>query len=140
MRAHWPGYRTLANVGAWLTLLAIGLLLPAPTQADCSHRADRPAIDLDRAPASGRDELAAAIRPVEPIPAPQPCTGPQCSGKSAPTPATVAPPAPPVVEWALAPRPPLGLRLAGAFTPDETVPLDPLALASSIFHPPRRSR
>ncbi len=137
MRAIPPRHRAWAGVGAFLTLLAIGLVAPGSARADCSHPGDRPAIAGDL---FGLDARPADLPTRDQAPRPKPCSGPQCSGKSAPSPSTV-PQAPPRSElWAtLVPIEPTdGANPAGWAR--EGSPAIPAHLGPSIFHPPRSVR
>jgi hypothetical protein len=74
------------RTGASLTLLVIALCAPSSSRADCRHPGNRPTFAL------GIDAFRLDAPPADPAssPAPKPCDGPQCSGKSAP-PMTPAP-------------------------------------------------
>ena len=134
MRATGAFHRVGGGAGAFLTLLALGLLAPAPSLAGCDHPGDRPAISGDLF-GLGLD------RPAAPAPAPKPCSGPQCSGKSGLPPASATPQAPPRLEsWAILALPTPDPR------PDPSAPSPeddrdfPARFAPSIFHPPRLPR
>ena len=132
MRTTRPRRRAKAFAGAFLTLLAIGLLAPVSAKAGCEHPSDRPAIGLD---AFGTDGPKS-----DQLPPPKPCSGPSCSNKSAP-PTTSAPQPPPRAElWGVVIEPsPVEPPGSSARTAEDDLDR-PIRFAPSVFHPPRRSR
>src|SRR5437763_695572 len=88
MRPAHLGTKARANVGALLTLLAIGLCSPWPSRADCRHSAERPAIGIEFSRPDGRSAEPGQSSP------PMPCSGLRCSGNETPplTPADQARP------------------------------------------------
>ena len=141
MRASGPRVRRWLGLGALCAFWVVGLaIVPARTaRADCSHP-ERPAFGIDLTPDRAADP-GARITPTAPA-APKPCSGPQCSGKSAPSSApTAIPRVAPFAEawaWLAAIAPPDQARSAIAWA-DEPM-IHPATDPSSIFHPPRRSR
>ncbi len=134
MRApKWTG-RARSGVGAFLTLLAIGLLAPPSAPGDCSHPGDRPAL--------GGDLFGPGLGPVDvPLaPVPVPCTGPQCSGRSSP-PLAPSPVVPPRAKlWAVLAEAKPALPAVSLAPWPEEASSRPVRIAPSIFHPPRLPR
>ena len=133
MRATRPRRLAKALAGAFLTLLAAGLLAPSSAKAGCEHPADRPAIGLD---ALGLDDGPKSDQ----LPPPKPCSGPSCSNRSAP-PTTSAPQPPPRAElWGVV------IETSEVDPPGSSdwtagdAPARPIRIAPSVFHPPRISR
>lgn len=148
MLASAPGSRRWLSLGALCALWVFGLAAPRASRADCSHP-ERPNFGI--APGGTLDAIRLGIRradeptsrPTPPRPdTPGSCTGPQCSGKSAPAPGSVAIPRFSIVAeaWILlaAVLPDPDARAAAGWP--EVAVARPAAFPSSIFHPPRRSR
>jgi len=140
MRATGPLNRAWTGAGAFFTLLALGLLAPGPSLADCVHPGDRPTVAGDL---FGLEGTTGAVRPADPAPPPppKPCSGPQCSGRSGIPPATATPQAPTRSDsWAIAPEvPPVARPDSAAATPEDDLDR-PARFAPPIFHPPRLPR
>ena len=126
-----------ALVALWVAALAAA---PRSSRADCSHP-DRPAIGVSVGGEAGAGGWESRISPAEPE-KPKPCSGPQCSGKSAPAPATA-----PIVRFADFDEAWAWVAAAAGPDPDRSSPLRPEDSAAAgsadpapIFHPPRRPR
>ncbi len=137
MRAAVSKVRAWSGAGAFLALLAVVLLAPSPSRADCSHPADRPAVADDPSRLSFDWTSGDPASDPAPMPPPKPCSGPRCSGQSAP-PLASPPTVPPRLKlWALTVEP------VPAPSPDpagpwpEEAPSRPIRIAPSIFHPPQ---
>lgn len=143
-----PTNRSGLRLAALLALSAVALVgTPRSSRADCSHP-ERPSLALDLG-GVGRDLATLAgsiaspprIDPTSPE-RPKPCSGPQCSGKSAPasSPATVPGSRSATADaWAtLAARLALDTPRPG-FLASEDRPVSPRLTPSSIFHPPRHA-
>jgi hypothetical protein len=130
------------HAGALLALLACALLAPADAQAGCAsyvvHGSGRVHLAhfLDPSITGGTENRPDGSTPAD-SDRPRPCSGPSCSGNSAP------PLVPPVSEtrivepWAClgdaVPLPGLGSRLVP--TPESD--LHPVLVSFGVFHPPR---
>ncbi len=136
--------------GAFLTLLAFGLLAPASARAGCVHdalgRSQQPAgaAHFDRLIAMGAMPMPdgdPAPRPFEPATPgrPRPCSGPTCSNDSGVPPVPTATLAPASPSWAWA-----GQLLDADGPASDLLPRReglsrPVHRGPSIFHPPRTS-
>lgn len=134
MRSSRPSRRVWAIVGAFTTLLAIGLIAPTPAEAGCGHTTERPAVGL------GVLRLDEAPRSADQAPPPKPCSGPSCSNKSAPV-STSTPAPPPRVElWGLVSESPSPVAADPIARAHEDARVRPARVAIAIFHPPRLPR
>jgi hypothetical protein len=120
-----------ANVGALLTLLAIGLCSSSPSCGDCLHSAERPAIGIE------------FTRPNEPSaepgpsPPPMPCSGLRCSGNETPplSPADRARPG--TDSWGLSIEPDPIDRPGPSDREVEEALVRPVRMVTSLFRPLR---
>lgn len=145
-----PTHRRGMRCAALLTLVSVALGGAARSAlADCSHR-ERPvlAIDLGSTPVPTlvpRSEWIAPSLPIGPTTPerPKPCSGPQCSGKSAPVSGPAPLPVPRSASadaWAWLASAQVTPTPRSAFLATEDHLVCPRLVPSSIFHPPRPTR
>jgi hypothetical protein len=128
-RAHLRT-KALANVGALLTLLAIGLCSPSPSWGDCRHSAERPAIGIEFSRPDGPSTEPGQSPP------PMPCSGLRCSGNATPplTPANQARPR--TDSWGLSIEPDPIDRPGHSDREVEEILVRPVRMVISLFRPP----
>jgi hypothetical protein len=142
MRLSARGPLATPLLGAILSLLILGAVLPAEARAGCSDHyvssRSRSDAELAHLELLGRSGAIPSPWDGSPHQRPTPCSGALCSGNPAPPPST----APSVLpmgagQWAI-PASPVAVAAPGSLAcPPADAGLRPVDRSCSIFHPPR---